>query len=242
MSTNVYTGTSSLAERVHMQSLIYKTLMKRIAQNTRCGLPGIIKSFDPVKQYASVQLAIMENPRLPDGTKLPVELPLLDDVLVLFPGDHDWCLTFPNLIGCECYVCFADMCVNAWATNGFATDSNGKTIGRKQELEHRHDLSDGFAILAPRSQPLTIPNFSTSALQLRNMAGNVAISMTATQIQINMQGQSITISPSGIVVQGNLTVNGTLTTTGNATINGKSFAAHVHSGVQSGGSNTGPLV
>jgi hypothetical protein len=38
------------------------------------------------------------------------------------------------------------------------------------------------------------------------------------------------------------TVTGSLVVTGNATIDGRSFIAHEHSGVQSGSSNTGPVV
>jgi hypothetical protein len=181
-----------------MEGLVYKAIIRRVSTYLRCGLPGIIKSFNPTTQYASVQLAIAENVRQPDGSKLPTELPLLDDVLVLLPGDSNYCMTFPSLVGSECYVCFADMCINAWATNGFE-NNQGRTVAQKQELERRHDLSDGFAILAPRSQPNRIPNYSTTALEIRTMDGTAKIALTNSGTVL-LKGTGLEIDGTGGII------------------------------------------
>jgi hypothetical protein len=179
MATNPLIGSPTVAERVGEQAAVFKTLAKRIASTLRCGLPGIITQFDPATQYAQVQLAISENLLKSTGEVLPTPIPLLQDVLVMFPGDALWCLTFPSLVNCECYVCFADMCVNEWATYGFGRNVNNKWVSRNQEVQRRHDLSDGFAILAPRSKPNRIPNYSTSSVELRTMDGNTKVGLNS---------------------------------------------------------------
>lgn len=247
MSTTAYFGSPSLAERAKMQHLVYKTLIDTIGQLTRCAMPGIIKSFDPIKQYATVQLTIAELVRQPDGSRVPTEVPLIQDVPVLLPGGHDWFITFPNLVGCECLVIFADLCISAWATHGMDTDAGGKTIARKQERERRHSLSDGFCILAPRSQPNTIQNYSSSSMEIRNAARNILIQLTSSpsQVEITVNGTTMIVDSTGMTVQGNLTVTGTITgqstmSVQGATIGGKAFGTHVHTGVQTGGGTSGP--
>jgi hypothetical protein len=177
MSTSLL-GSASLAERTHAESLKFKALAKRVANTLRCGLPGIILAFDPTTQYATVQLAITENLVKATGGTEPRAIPPLDEVLVLFPGDLNWCLTFPSLVNSECYVCFADMCINAWATHSLQKNSDGHWIPRNQELQRRHDLSDGFAILAPRSHNNVIPNYSTTAVELRSMDNTTKITLS----------------------------------------------------------------
>jgi hypothetical protein len=186
MSSNSFSGTISVGERTQLEALSLKSVAKRIAKTMRCGLPGIITAFHPSTQYVSVQLAIAENLINMTGGGFTVKsIPQLDDVLLMLPGDATWCLTFPNIVGSECYVCFADMCINAWATNGFPvdgsgnliTDVNGNYVVRNQELMRRHDLSDGFAILAPRSQPNRIQNYSTNAVELRSMDNQTKIGL-----------------------------------------------------------------
>src|SRR5215469_9766926 len=118
-------GTSTVAERTRQQSLVFKALAKRIAVTLRCGLPGIITHFDPATQYVSVQLAIAENLINPTGGTTPLTIPELNDVILMLPGDAGWCLTFPNIVGAECYVCFADMCINAWSTLGLQANPKG---------------------------------------------------------------------------------------------------------------------
>jgi hypothetical protein len=178
MATNPLVGSPSVAERTSQQSLVFKTLAKRIASTLRCGLPGIITDFNPATQYAKVLLAITENLLKATGLVLPTPIPVLEDVLVILPGDANWCLTFPSLVNSECYVCFADMCINEWSTHGFQKNVNGNWVARNQEVQRRHDLSDGFAILAPRSQKTVIPNYSTTKVELRSMDNATKITLS----------------------------------------------------------------
>jgi hypothetical protein len=70
---------------------------------------------------------------------------------------------------------FADMCISAWATNGGV---------QNQEITRRHNLSDGFAILAPRSQPNVIPDYSTTAMEIRSVDNNVKLALSSIGLAI----------------------------------------------------------
>lgn len=52
----------------------------------------------------------------------------------------------------------------------------------------------------------------------------------------------ITLHAPTVAVQGNLTISGTTVGTGEGTFNGIPVSTHVHGGVQSGGSDTGPPI
>ncbi len=115
----------------------------------------------------------------------------------------------PIKSGDECLVVFADNCIDAWWQSG----------GTQNQIEiRRHDLSDAFAILGCWSQPNVISEYDTNAMQLRNVSGSSAITISNTGIDISASS---------------ITLNGT------TTIEGIGFMGHKHSGVQSGGSTTG---
>jgi hypothetical protein len=165
-------------------------------------LPGIVVSSDLSRQTLTVQPAIQARVTLPDGSAQLVDLPLLLDVPVCWPRAGGFAVTLPVTAGDEVLVIFASRCIDSWWQSG----------GVQAPAEYRfHDLSDGFAILAPTSQPRVLADVNPAALELRNTAGTVKLAL----------------SDDGIEVTGPLTVDGIL------------FQTHVHGGVETGGSNTG---
>jgi hypothetical protein len=90
--------------------------------------------------------------------------------------------------------------------------------------KRRHDLSDAFAIMGVWSQPRKLAGYSTAAAELRSDDGAAKISLASGAITLSAGGHSIVVGSGGVV------------------IDGKVFLAHAHSGVQSGGSNTGGVV
>ena len=58
---------------------------------------------------------------------------------------------------------------------------------------------------------------------------------------IEFNGSGVTITAPTVTVNGNLVVTGTATIDGDATIDGEDFIMHRHTGVQTGGSDTGPV-
>lgn len=201
-------------------------------------LPGIIQSYDVTEDggmTCSVQPAIQAQiTSQVDGSKTWVNLPLLVDCPVYFSSGGGCTLTFPLAEGDECLVIFASRCIDAWWQNG----------GVQQQAEFRmHDLSDGFVFAGVRSKPRLLPNLSTSKVQLRSDDGLVYFDLHPTTHAITLVAPGdVDITAPTVAIHGNLTVSGTVVATGDVTGQGTSLHNHVHSGVQSGSSNTGAPV
>lgn len=148
---------------------------RQLENNLRVAAPGIILSFDPAEQTVSVQIAIREKRLMEDGSEKWIDIPQLVDVPVVFPRAGGYALTFPVKAGDECLVVFGDACMDAWWQSG----------GVQNQIDcRRHDLSDGYAILGPWSQPRTIPNYSTDSVQLRTEDGSAYVEIAGSTINI----------------------------------------------------------
>ncbi|ARF49172.1 phage baseplate assembly protein V [Pantoea stewartii] len=215
----------------------------------------IIQSFDAETVTCTVQPAIKGVISDQNGSTQSVALPLLVDVPVVFPRGGGVTLTFPVATGDECLVVFADRCIDFWWQNG----------GVQESVDPRqHDLSDAFALPGPQSQKRKISAISSSGAQLRSddglayvevAAGHDITVKTPGKLSASAEGGAEITAPE-IVLNGNVTINGNLSqgmgcSGGSANINGPvtvkndvtaagiSLSSHVHSGVQSGSSNTG---
>lgn len=190
-------------------------------------MPGIVQSFRADHMTCEVQVAIGGLQTKPDGSQVEIQLPLLVDCPVLFMGGGGFTLTFTPKKGDECLVHFASRCFDAW------WQSSGV---QKQQEFRMHDLSDGFVLVGPRSVPRVLTNIQDHAVQLRADDGS-------TYIEIN-SGQIVkVVAPSGINLNGFvIDSNGNAVTPGDVTASGISLKTHIHSGVQTGGGDTGPPV
>ncbi len=131
-------------------------------------LPGIVTAVDLVKMTCSVQPAIQGTVTDESGARTAVNLPLLADVPILFPRAGNFILTMPLAANDEVLVVFSSRCIDAWWQSG----------GVQRPMEARmHDLSDGFAILAPSSQAKLVSSISSNKAVLRNTAGTVFFSV-----------------------------------------------------------------
>lgn len=203
----------TIPERIGEEVEVLKKLSRKINTDLRVCSPGIIKSFDSTKLTAEVQLAIREKINI-QGNVDWVDVPTLPDVPVVITGTADYFVTFPIVEGTECIVVFGDACIDAWWQNG----------GVQNQVEkRRHDLSDAFAIIGPRSQVNLIENYSMDSVQLRNASGSAVVEVSGTTINVLTSG----------------TVN---IGTGNVVVNGRVFMDHTHSGITPGGGNTGGVV
>lgn len=163
-------------------------------------LPGIVQSFDPAALTCEVQPAIQGKQRNEDGSIKVVNLPILLDCPVVFPHAGGCSLTFPIKPGDECLVVFSARAIDLWWQSG----------GVQPPVETRmHDLSDGFVIPGPYSQPKVIPEVSTEYVELRNDTRQawIAIHPETNEIKLETRGDV------NAVIDGNLnaSVQGTTT-------------------------------
>lgn len=217
-------------------------------------LPGIVTGVDLAKQTVSVQPAVQGQTTNAAGDVSNVNLPLLVDVPICWPRAGGFAITFPVKAGDEVLVVFASRCIDSWWQSG--------GVGAQAEVR-MHDLSDGFAILAPTSQAKKLSDVQTDGVEMRTESRSTFIRLTEGTIYIkgnivhegnntqtgNLQrtGTSTTTGKitgqggmqvsggSGVDMSGNITHN-----SGTITSNGKNIGStHSHSGVTTGGGNTG---
>lgn len=135
-------------------------------------MPGVVQSVDLTKLTCVVQLAIQGRFEDPTGAVNYVNIGVLHDCPIVFPSAGGFTITMPMAAGDEVLVVFASRCIDSWWQNGGYAN---------KPMEFRmHDLSDGFAIPGPRSQPRVLTSVSNSEIQIRNDAGDTYLSITAT--------------------------------------------------------------
>jgi hypothetical protein len=170
----------------------------------RCATPGIVVSFDPVKQTCVVQPAIMEEVLLPppglppfaDGTpnttqNIPTKVAIapIQDVPIIMMRVPGWSITLPIVPGTECLLIFADSCIDGW------WQSSGV---QPQFDRRRHDLSDAFALFGPWSQQKLLTDYSTTSMQIRSDDQTVIIDLSTDGVTITAPLVSIQQNTSGV--------------------------------------------
>lgn len=191
--------------------------------------PGIVTKVDLSSMTVEVQPAIQGRVQNPDGSYQFVNLPLLVDVPVVFPRAGGFILTLPIAVGDEVLVVFASRCIDSWWQNG--------GVGVPMEMR-MHDLSDGFAIPGPTSQPKKVSSISSTAAQLRNEAGDIYLEIGAAGVKIKA---ATTTVEGNLVVTGNVTAVNVTGTTG-VTSGTQAFNTHRHGGVSTGSGTSGTPV
>ncbi len=201
----------SRAEREDVREAPFRDLLRAARMDIHTALPGIIQAFDAARMTCSVQIAIRGAIVQPSGQAQAVDLPLLVDCPVVFPGGGGYVLTYPLKAGDECLVVFSERCIDAWWQSG----------GVQAAAEYRlHDLSDGFVIPGPRSQPHVVTgSVDMIGAEFRRDDGTVRIKLTTNGVEIT--------APGNVIVHGDVIADGI------------SLKTHRHGGVQSGGSTTG---
>lgn len=192
-------------------------------RSVNTGMPGEIVSYDPSTQTASVKLLL--RMKQPNGeSEIP---PVLSGVPVVMPRAGGGALTFPVKAGDGVMVQFSQRSLDEW-----------KEAGGEQSPDdvRMHDISDAVAVvgLADRAHG-------------GSEEGCVHLFLGSSGLKI--YPDRIEIDTPLLVLNGNFTVGGgsgggsVNLTSDSLTHNGVDIGStHKHSGVQSGGSNTGEPV
>lgn len=214
-------------ERLDDQQEGLRLLFEGFQANLWTALPGTVVSYDATKGTCVIQPTIQAQVTKPDGSQGFVNLPALPDVPVVYLGGGGFVATFPIQPGDEALVIFSSRCIDGWWQQG----------GVQPQAELRmHDLSDGFAIIGPRSLAKALTNVSTSTVQLRSLDGSTYFELAGGQV-------ANIVAPGGLNITGDITITGKVTATKEGTFNGIPVSTHLHTGVTAGSSNTGePIV
>lgn len=114
--------------------------------------------------------------------------------------------------GDEGMILFSQRCIDAWVNTGGIAEN---------PILRFHDFSDAYFLPGIRSQPNVLPDFQNNGVRMRNRAGSK-------YIWLKNNGDIVLSGGNVNIISSTLTHNG---------IN--IGDDHTHSGVQSGGSNTG---
>ena len=201
------------------QTAQWKEILKQALTDLRVAIPAVVTDFDPVKQVVGVEVAIREIVRTPNGPQNVTIAPIYN-VPVIYPSAGGFSLTLPLQAGDEGWLVFCDMCIDLWWMRG----------GIQNQFERRrHDLSDCGFFPGGKNQQKIISGYSGDTAQLRSDDGS-------TFVEIAQGGIVNVVAPGGVNITGNLVVSGEVTG------NGIPLSTHVHGGVFSGGSDTGPPI
>lgn len=181
------------------------------------------------------------------GKSTYAPLPPLPDVPVIIMGGGGYSAVFPIAVNDEALVIFSSRNIDGWWQSG------GIQVPGDQR---QHDLSDGFAIVGPRNQTRPISAYPSTTMQLRSDDKTVYMELDQPNGTLNLVAKTLVhITAPTLTVDATTKINlntptvaasAAITAVGNITagINGVAIALlnHLHSGVTSGGSNTGEPV
>jgi hypothetical protein len=175
-----------------------------------------------------------------------IKLPVFPYVPPIFLQGGSSYTAHPIAIGDYCLLLINERCFDKWY--------HGSDYVNPPEYR-MHDYSDAFAIVGvnPLSTALSIPDVITRIgdtyeegdvvnIGDRNHTGDIIHTGNNTQTGIKTLNGQLIINNSGgstSTGSGDLAWTGTLYITGDVVINGIAFSTHVHSGVTTGGDDTG---
>jgi hypothetical protein len=219
----------------------WKEIIRQALIDLRVAAPAVVTQFNS-NQTVNVQIEISELVRLPDGPQWTA-IPPIYNVPIILPRAGGFSLTLPLKAGDEGLLVFCDSCIDLWWQQGGVQPPAGAPLKQPQFERRRHDLSDCGFIPGPWNQTRVLSNYSTDSAQLRSDDGTVIVDVA--EAGITLTAPKVTINTSGdidLTASGNVNISGTnVSIASDTTIDGKTFLTHTHTGVQSGGSDTGPV-
>jgi hypothetical protein len=151
---------------------------KDILLSLFCHAIATVTSFDPVTQTASATMAYQKTfqSRQANGTYMAVQrdYPPLTGCPVIFLGGVDSYLTFPDVVGADCFVYFNDRDIENWVTN------NGAVLASSR----LHSFSDAVLIVGLRSNQKAIANFDTQRILLKEGNAEVGIGLNNELVRV----------------------------------------------------------
>jgi len=149
-----------------------------------CAQTGTIVNFYPTTQTADITInmgIVLQNLTNADSTTTPViaQYPQLLGVPIVCLGGGGGAITFPINKGDTCALIFLDRNMDTWWLSG--------TTGLPPNSNRLHNLSDAIAIVGLRSQPASLPGYSTTDTQIYGSSGPTGplISLGTTKIGIS---------------------------------------------------------
>lgn len=231
-------------EAVKIRELIDKAIM-----GVCTSIPAIVDAFNPLTMTVDVTPAIQMKVRQ-DEVDSWVDLGKIVNVPAVIYGGGGFFHTVPIAQGDNCLLVFSQRAIDNWHDQGGiqpAGDDDNYGV-------RHHDMTDAFALFSPQPIVSALTNYSTNAMELRNKAGTVKISVGESSVILTVGSTTLTVSDGAISVSSaDLDVDGDIESNGDVSDSVSSmqdmrdtFNTHTHPGVQTGsgtsGATTTPMV
>lgn len=194
-------------------------------------IPAIIDEFDVSTQRVSATPAIKAKCTNLDGEVYYIDYPKITNIPISIQKGAGLSITYPFTKGNLCTLIFSQRSIDNLLLDG--TKIAEPFIGDNPYTSTLRcmDMTDALCFPGILTNNTKISNYNNSAIEIRSDDGTTKISVSQNDLTLVQGGASITLNG------GNVEIIGTT-----VKINGHDFDTHVHSGVTSGGSNTGVVV
>ncbi len=152
------------------------------------------------QQTVSVQIALQERVRPPQGAAQWWDVPPVFQVPIIMPGGGGFSLTMPLKKGDEGLLVFCDTCFDNWWTSGQsnapkAQNAQAPSGSQIQNEVRRHHFWDCGFLPKMRSLPNVLAGWSTSSAQLRSDDGVAVVDVAETGVTLT--GTAVTAANGG---------------------------------------------
>ncbi len=215
-------------------------LLKAIA-SISVSIPATVTAFDADTQTVTAKPNI-RRVRTLDALRQTLDVPEVINVPLIYPFAQvaGFALTLPISAGDQVLLIVADRSIDNWVDNSGVQDPHESANPRM------HDLTDSLAIVGATPNPLALSDYQTAAIELRNASRETRVTLSNDAVEVVQGGNSIILNATGLTLTfggTSIALDGTsIDLTGVLRINGSPYLGHAHSGVQTGGGNTGGVV
>ncbi len=228
--------TQNQNETPTLTAAVQAIIENRLGNMHTC-LPGVIKTYDTTKKTANIQPSLKRKYQNEDTEIL---LPIIPNVPVCFPQTTTSIISVPLKVGDDALLIFSERSLDIWKSKGGVISP---------EDTRKFDLSDAFAIPAPKPIQQGLAADAEDAIRLENTSslvrlhedGKIEFSNTNGSIVMNTDGSVVITTPAGVITMASSKIN--LGTGAEPVLKGATaetaFNSHTHPGVQTGGGSTG---
>lgn len=203
-----------------------------VLNNVHTALPGIVKSYDPLTNKATIQPALNKN--FKTG---PMEMPVMENIPILFQSGGSFSINFPIISGDYVLLIFCERSIDLWKSvggqvtpndprkfhlsdaiaipglmpfSGFVSNNNGDDFVMSFEGSSIRIKSDGSVIIET-SNTVAIGNQSAELLDIVSQILQLLQSTTAVNVPATPFTGPLTISAAALALQTQLdTIKGVI--------------------------------
>ena len=181
--------------------------VKARLKDLHTAMPGIIETFNPAMQTATVQPAVKRIFKTVGSDSVvlaPADLPVLINVPVVQPRGGGYSLTFPIAPGDECLLVFCERSIDIW---------HEKSGPQMPGAKRFHALSDATAYVGLSSKPNKVPDYDPDNVQLKKDDGTASVTIKPNQVDVDAKTLVQVTAPT-ISLIGDVTITGSLYSNG----------------------------